>query len=149
MAVAALFAVAAAVFGVPVIGKLSAGGFADPQAESTRAAEVLSRSFDQGDMQLLIVVSDPAGVMSPAARRVGTEIVTGLRESQHVGEVSSVWTVPPAAAASLRSRDGTAGLIVAGVTGGDSTPRPTPRISSTPWSMTGTGCACRPAARPW
>ncbi|GAA2536239.1 MMPL family transporter [Mycolicibacterium diernhoferi] len=119
MAVAALFAVAAAVFGVPVIGKLSAGGFADPQAESTRAAEVLSRSFDQGDMQLLIVVSDPAGVMSPAARRVGTEIVTGLRESQHVGEVSSVWTVPPAAAASLRSRDGTAGLIVAGVTGGD------------------------------
>lgn len=70
-------------------------------------------------MQLLIVVSDPAGAMGPAARRVGTEIVAALRDSPHVAEVNSAWTAPPPAVAELLSRDATAGLIVAGITGGE------------------------------
>ena len=119
LAVAALFAVAAAIFGIPVTQKLSAGGFQDPEAESSRAAELLTGTFDQGDMQLLIVVSDPAGAMGPAARRVGTEIVAALRDSPHVAEVKSAWTAPPPAVAELLSRDATAGLIVAGITGGE------------------------------
>ncbi|MCF6386311.1 MMPL family transporter [Mycobacterium sp. MBM] len=119
LAAAALLAVAAAIFGVPVTQKLAAGGFQDPAAESSRAAELLTGRFNQGDMQLLIVVSDPSGAMSPAARRVGTEIVSALRDSEHVAEVSSAWTVPQPAAAELLSRDGTAGLIVAGITGGE------------------------------
>lgn len=119
LAATALIAVAAAIFGVPVTGKLSAGGFADPDAESSRAAELLAGKFDQGDMQLLIIVSDPAGAMSPAARRVGTEIDTALRESDHVARVSSAWTAPEPAVAQLVSRDGTAGLVVAGITGGE------------------------------
>lgn len=117
LAVAAFLAVAAAIFGVPVTQKLTAGGFQDPHAESSQAAELLTGRFGQGDMQLLIVVSDPDGAMSPDARRVGTEIVTALRESEHVAEVSSAWTVRQPA--ELLSRDGTAGLIVAGVTGGE------------------------------
>ncbi len=119
LAVAALLAVAAAIFGVPVTQKLTAGGFQDPGAESSQAAELLTGRFNQGDMQLLIVVSDPSGAMSPDARRVGTEIVSALRDSEHVAEVSSAWTVPQPAAAELLSRDGTAGLIVAGITGGE------------------------------
>lgn len=116
---AAFLAVLAAVFGVPVTQQLTAGGFQDPDAESSRAAELLTGTFDQGDMQLLIVVSDPDGAMSPAARRVGTDIVTALQDSEHVAEVSSAWTVPQPAAAELLSRDGDTGLIVAGVTGGE------------------------------
>ncbi len=119
LAVAALLAVAAAIFGVPVTQKLTAGGFQDPGAESSQAAELLTGRFNQGDMQLLIVVSDPSGAMGPDARRVGTEIVSALRDSEHVAEVSSAWTVPQPAAAELLSRDGTAGLIVAGITGGE------------------------------
>ncbi|KRD05612.1 hypothetical protein ASE48_15610 [Mycobacterium sp. Root265] len=117
LAVAAFLAVAAAIFGVPVTQKLTAGGFQDPHAESSRAAELLTGRFDQGDMQLLIVVSDPDGAMNPDARRVGTEIVTALQESEHVADVSSAWTVPQPAA--LLSRDGSAGLIVAGISGGE------------------------------
>ena len=119
LAVAAFLAVLAAVFGVPVTQQLTAGGFQDPDAESSRAAELLTGTFDQGDMQLLIVVSDPDGAMSPTARRVGTDIVTALQDSEHVAEVSSAWTVPQPAAAELLSRDGDTGLIVAGVTGGE------------------------------
>ncbi|MGU3651914.1 MMPL family transporter [Mycolicibacterium sp. A43C] len=119
LAIAALCAVAAAIFGVPVTQELSAGGFTDPDAESSRAAQLLTDRFGQGDMQLLIIVSDPAGAMSPAARRVGTEIATALGESEHVAQVSSAWSAPAAASAALLSRDGTAGLIVAGITGGE------------------------------
>lgn len=119
LAFAALIAVAAAIFGVPVTQELSAGGFQDPAAESSEAAELLTGKFGQGDMELLIIVTDPAGATGPAARRVGTEIATALDESEHVAEVTSAWTAPPPAAGELISRDGTAGLIVAGITGGE------------------------------
>lgn len=117
LGVAAFLAVAAAIFGIPVTQQLAAGGFQDPDAESSEAAELLTGTFDQGDMQLLIAVSDPDGALSPDARRVGIEIVTALQDSEHVADVSSAWTVPQPA--ELLSRDGTAGLIVAGITGGE------------------------------
>ncbi|MGK2852715.1 MAG: MMPL family transporter, partial [Microbacteriaceae bacterium] len=104
---------------MPVTQELTAGGFGDPDAESSQAAELLTGKFDQGDMQLLIVVSDPRGAMSADARRVGTEIVTALQDSEYVAQVSSVWGGPAGASAALLSRDGTAGLIVAGITGGE------------------------------
>ncbi len=112
-------AVAAAVFGVPVAQKLTAGGFSDPRAESSRAADLLTRKFDQGDMQLLIVVSSPDGAMSPAARAVGTEIAAELHASPNVATVNSAWDAPHPALAELLGKDGKAGLIVAGIGGGE------------------------------
>ncbi|QNJ95970.1 MMPL family transporter [Mycolicibacterium fluoranthenivorans] len=117
--IAALMAVAAAVFGVPVAQKLTAGGFSDPGAESSRAADLLTRKFDQGDMQLLIVVSAPDGAMSPAARAVGTQIAAELHASPNVATVNSAWDTPHPALAELLSKDGKAGLIVAGIGGGE------------------------------
>ncbi|WP_422747706.1 MMPL family transporter [Mycobacterium sp. WMMD1722] len=119
IACAVLAAVAAAVFGIPVAGKLSAGGFADPAAESSRGQALLAQRFDQGDLQLLITVTSPDGATGPAARRVGTEIVDELRASPDVASVSSAWTVKDPAAAGMLSENGQAGLIVAGVTGGE------------------------------
>ena len=43
-----------------------------------------------------------------------------LQESPHVAQVTSAWTAPPAAAPELLSKDGKTGLIVAGITGGES-----------------------------
>lgn len=117
--IAALMAVAAAVFGVPVAQKLTAGGFSDPGAESSRAADLLTRKFDQGDMQLLIVVSAPDGAMSPAARAVGTQVAAELHASPNVATVNSAWDTPHPALAELLSKDGKAGLIVAGIGGGE------------------------------
>jgi uncharacterized membrane protein YdfJ with MMPL/SSD domain len=119
LAIAALVMVAAGIFGIPVAKSLSAGGFQDPTSESARATKVLTDKFGQGDVQLLLVVTAPDGVASTAARRVGTEIADQLSRSAHVTSVTSAWTAPPAAAASLVSKDGRSGLIVAGISGGE------------------------------
>ena len=119
VAVAVLLMVAAGIFGVPVAKSLSAGGFQDPTSESARATQILTEKFGQGDVQLLFVVTAPDGYTSAAARAVGTDIADQLSRSAHVTSVTSVWTAPPGAAASLVSKDGKSGLIVAGIGGGE------------------------------
>ncbi len=119
LAIAALLAVVTAVFGIPVASHLSAGGFQDPGSESARAAHLLSEKFDQTDQQLLFTVSDPAGATSAAASAVGSDIVARLMASPNVLGVTSPWTSPPAAAAELISTDGTTGLVVATMDGGE------------------------------
>jgi uncharacterized membrane protein YdfJ with MMPL/SSD domain len=122
IAVAAVVMAAAAIFGIPVAKSLSAGGFADPTSESARATTTLKDTFGQGDVQLLFVVTAPDGgnaSESPSVRAVGTEIADQLARSAHVTSVTSAWTAPPPAAASLLSKDGRSGLIVAGIGGGE------------------------------
>lgn len=116
---AALLTVITAVFGIPVAAHLSAGGFQDPGSESARAAQMLSEKFQQSDQQLLFTVSHPAGAQSAAASTVGADIVTLLDASPNVLGVTSPWTSPPAAAAELLSTDGTTGLIMATMSGGE------------------------------
>jgi RND superfamily putative drug exporter len=116
---AALLTVITAVFGIPVATHLSAGGFQDPGSESARAAQMLSEKFQQSDQQLLFTVSHPAGAQAAAASTVGTDIVTLLDASPNVLGVTSPWTSPPAAAAELLSTDGTTGLIMATMSGGE------------------------------
>src|SRR5271156_772645 len=119
LVIAALVMVAAGIFGIPVAESLSASGFQDPTSESARATKILTDKFGQGDVQLLFIVSAPDGVAGTAARAVGTEIADQLSRSAHVASVTSAWTAPPAAAASLVSKDGKSGLIVAGIGGGE------------------------------
>src|SRR5882724_2217082 len=120
IAFAVLLTVALGIFGVPVAKSLSASGFQDPTSESASAARVLTDKFHQGDVQLLIIVSTPDGVDSTDARTAGNDIVRQLRSSTHVAQVTSPWSAPPPAAADLVSRDGTSGLIVAGITADES-----------------------------
>jgi RND superfamily putative drug exporter len=120
IALAVFVMVATAVFGIPVTNSLSAGGFQDPTSESWHAAQLLSDKFDRGDMQMLIAVTSDAGTQSAAARATGIDIVAQLQASPYVAQVNSVWTAPPPAARALISKDGKTGLIVAGITGGES-----------------------------
>jgi len=120
IAVALLVMVATAVFGIPVTRSLAAGGFQDPMSESSQAARLLSGKFARGDMQMLITVTSEAGALSTAARSVGTDIVAQLQASPYVTQVNSAWTAPPSAAPAMISKGGTTGLIVAGITGGES-----------------------------
>ncbi len=116
---AALLTVALGIFGVPVAKDLSPSGFQDPGSESSLATKLLTSKFGQGDVQMIIAVSSPAGIDSPQVRAAGTDIVDSLIERPQVTGVSSAWTSPPAAAADLVSRDRTAGLIVAGINGSE------------------------------
>ncbi len=120
VAAAVLVTLAAGIFGVPVAKSLSSSGFQDPASESARATQLLTDKFHQGDMQMLITVTAPEGPTGPAARAVGLDIVDQLRRSPNVAEVTSAWTAPPASAKRLVSKDGKAGLVVAGISGGES-----------------------------
>ncbi|MBV5245986.1 MMPL family transporter [Mycolicibacterium sp. PAM1] len=117
---ALLVAIACGVFGIPVVTHLSAGGFQDPTSESARATQMLVDTFGQGDMELILAVTSDDGAQSPAARDVGVELVERLSDSPHVAAITSAWTSPPSAAPALISEDGRTGLIVAGITGGES-----------------------------
>jgi putative drug exporter of the RND superfamily len=110
---------AAAIFGIPVADSLSPGGFQDPDSESARAIAVLAEKFGQSGQQMLIVVTAPAGAHSEQARKVGTDLVDQLQRSPLVYTVSSPWTVPPAGASDLISRDGRSGLVVVNLRGGE------------------------------
>ncbi|MCT7657045.1 MMPL family transporter [Mycobacterium deserti] len=120
--IAALVMAACGFFGIPVAGHLSAGGFQDPTSESAHATKLLVDKFGQGDMELLISVTDDGteGAQSPAARSVGADIAAQLQASPYVADVVSAWSAPPTAAPAMVSKDGKTGLIVAGITGGES-----------------------------
>ncbi|KUH98103.1 MMPL family transporter [Mycobacterium sp. IS-3022] len=120
IAIAVLVMVACGVFGIPVAKHLSAGGFQDPTSESAEASRLLVDKFGQGDMELLISVRSDDGAQSAAARAVGEDLAAQLRAAPSVVDVTSLWTAPPTAAPALISRDGKTGLIVAGITGGES-----------------------------
>jgi putative drug exporter of the RND superfamily len=120
IAVTVLVMVACGIFGIPVAKHLSAGGFQDPTSQSSQATKLLVDKFGQGDMELLISVTSDAGAQGPAARSVGTGIADQLKASPYVAQVTSAWTAPAPAAPALISKDGKTGLIVAGITGGES-----------------------------
>jgi putative drug exporter of the RND superfamily len=120
LAIAALVLVGCGAFGIPVATSLSAGGFQDPTSESAQATRVLVDHFGQGDMELVLSVTAPQGVDSAAARSVAGDLAARLQASPHVGSVTSAWTAPPTARPALVSRDGRTGLVVAGITGGES-----------------------------
>jgi RND superfamily putative drug exporter len=120
IAVALLVMVACGIFGIPVAKHLSAGGFQDPTSESAQATKLLVDKFGQGDMELLISVTSNGGAQSAQARSVGTDLVQQLKASPYVADVTSAWTSPQSAAPALISKDGDTGLIVAGITGGES-----------------------------
>ena len=116
---ALLIMVAAAVFGIPVTASLSNGGFQDPTSQSRRASQLIADKFDLGDMQLILAVNSDAGARSDAARAAGDELVAMLKRLPYVTDVKSAWTASPWAARALVSKDGKTGLIVAGITGGE------------------------------
>ena len=118
ISIAVLIMIGAAVFGIPVAKSLSAGGFENPNSESQRATNLLANKLHQGDLPMLITVTSNDGAQSSAARTVATDIVRQLHNSPYVAQVTSPWTASPSASASLISKDGKTGLIVAGITGG-------------------------------
>ena len=119
LAIAALLMVVTGIFGASIANHLSAGGFQDPNSESAQAARLLMEKFGQSDQSLLITVTDPAGATSAGATAAGAEIVGRLDASPYVLSVTSPWTSPPSAAAELLSIDGSTGLIVATMAGGE------------------------------
>ncbi len=107
-------------FGVTVADKLSPSGFQDPNAESSRAAKLLTEKFGRGDVPLVVVITAPQGYDSPQGRAAATDVIAKLEASGQVATVTSAWTAPPPAASALVSSDSKSGLIVTGIVGPES-----------------------------
>src|SRR6185437_10600655 len=101
--------IATALFGIPGIKNLTAGGGVDPGSASSKASALLSKKFGQGDAGMVIAVTSDAGAMGARASTVGTDLVARLKKSPNVEQLQSAWTVPPAAARSFISKDGKTG----------------------------------------
>ncbi len=121
VAIAAFLALAAAMIGLTTPDRLSAGGFEDPGSESARANALLASGFDRGNLQIVFAVTDDRGALDGRARAEGMRLTDQLRASPWVSDVTSAWTAPPSAAASLISTDATTGLVIAGIVGDDTT----------------------------
>lgn len=119
IAAAFLVLIMAGIVGGSALHALSAGGYQDPSSQSARAQRVLAEKFDYGDQQMIIAVTSAAGAQDESTRNVATDIVTRLKASPDVAQVSSAWTAPPSVASGLISADGKTGLIVAGIRGGE------------------------------
>ncbi|MGH3460954.1 MAG: MMPL family transporter [Kribbellaceae bacterium] len=111
LAVTVLALAGAAVLGVGAFGKLQGGGFQDPGAESTRAADALVQKYGgQSDLVLVVDAARPVEQVDAA----GTRLTQRLADEPDLSGVASYWTTRSPA---MRSEDGTKALVVASIDG--------------------------------
>ncbi|OAR26598.1 hypothetical protein A8W25_28350 [Streptomyces sp. ERV7] len=89
--------------------RLVHGGFSDPGAESSRAARLVSERFPATDDDLVLLLSGPATVDSPAMASLGTALTRRVERAPGVRAATSYWTA--GRAPSLRSPDGSIGIV--------------------------------------
>ena len=115
LAATLIVVVMAGVFGGGAVARLKSGGFEDPAAESTRAAEVLREEFGVGDPNLVLLVTAKGGnVDDPAVAAAGTALTRRLAAEPDLAQVVSYWAT---GAPALRSRDGAQALVLGRITG--------------------------------
>lgn len=114
LAVAGVAFLVFGMLGALVTDRLTSGGFVDPDAQSSHAADVLAAEHGVAHMQLIFAVDAPDTVDGPGARGVAARIVADLHADDRISTVTS-WAEP--AGAALVSRDRHTGLIIAGVDG--------------------------------
>jgi RND superfamily putative drug exporter len=115
---AALFTVAAAVFGSTVTRHLSEGGLDAPSEESVLAAQVLQNQFHTGDFNFVLLLTARQGTVSdPAVTAAGEELTARLAHQRYVANVSSYWSLGEIPA--MASRRGTQALIVGRIVGNE------------------------------
>ena len=108
--------VLSAIVGGGVADDLTTGGFADPDAEASRAADVLATEFDQGAANVVLLATAPDGVDAPAAAAAGLDLTDRLAAEPDVVDVVSYWSLraPPLAAA-----DGGQAMVLGRITGSE------------------------------
>ncbi|MEV7444744.1 MMPL family transporter [Streptomyces sp. NPDC091204] len=118
----ALVVTALAVFaGGGAADRMGSGGWEDPGAESTYAAEALEREFPASQPNLLLLVDagpGTAGVDDPAVAAEAERLTAQLAAEQGIVGVGSYWRTP---LPTLRSEDGRQALIAARVLGDEKT----------------------------
>lgn len=122
LAAAALFAVLAAAFGPAVADEVTGGGFADPEAESTRAAEALTSAFGPGADDVIVIWQHETLTVDDTAYAAALgEVLAELPDDVVTQAVHPFLPgLPDAARASLVSADGHTVMAALGLAPEDS-----------------------------
>src|SRR5690554_5058411 len=95
--VAALVAVAVAgAIGGDVADSLSAGGFSTPDAEATRASDLLEDEFGAGPPNLVLLVrptNEATDLQAPEVASAALALTDELAAEPHVTDVVSYWSL--------------------------------------------------------
>ncbi len=112
--------VVAGALGAGVAGKLSAGGFDDPDSASSRAEALLDKHFDTGPPNLVLLVTADEGrsVDDPEVAAAATALTERLAADRDMDDVMSYWSMGrPAPLRSSDQAERNSALIVGRITG--------------------------------
>jgi RND superfamily putative drug exporter len=121
LVVTALFFLASVVLGVGAFGVLKGGGFEDPGAESTRAAEVLEERFGQGEPNIVLLATAASGTIADATSTAAGTALAERLEADGVEDVTTYWSIggDEVPGNPLASVDGGTALVLGRVAGDD------------------------------
>ena len=109
-----LLLAAGALYGLDAPKHLMHGGFDDPASESSRASEQLDAEFRGGTPNLVVILSSNKSVDNPEVVAAAHRVQQAAQASPSVTDLVSYWD---GATPTLRSQDGTQGLIMLHVAG--------------------------------
>lgn len=94
------------ILGFQSFGLLKAGGYDNPNGDSTRVTELLDTKFDSQTPEVLLIADMPTLVDTEESQQIARDLQNNLKDIAGVEKVSSYYTLgaPP----SLRSTDGKA-----------------------------------------
>jgi RND superfamily putative drug exporter len=117
LAGAVVFLVVAGAFGGSVTERLSAGGFNEDAAESSRGTALLEERFDAGTPNVLLLVTTEEDIDDPAVADAGQRLTDELAAEPAISEAFSYWSLggaPP-----LRGSDGRSALVLGRIAGNE------------------------------
>ena len=112
----ALLLVLLSILGIGAFKRLQSGGQVSVSASSSQAEALVASHFGGGQGLVILISARAGSVSSPAVVAVGKKVTATLASNSDISNVTSYWTTP---AASLRSDNGKAALILAHVQGSD------------------------------
>lgn len=115
--------VVAVPFGSDVESRLSEGGITVPASESALADELLNTRFEGGSPHLVFIAAADKDINAVPVSSEGTALTKQLADEPGVVQAASYWTLGKAP--TLRSKDGTTGLIMVRLAGDEDQVRKT------------------------
>ena len=103
----------------PVMTSLSAGGFDDPDSESSVASDLIENRFDAGDANFILLVTPDGSLEDAETTKDGRALTEKLAAQDGVDSVDSYFGSDGQAASELVSKKGDQALIVARLAGDD------------------------------
>lgn len=115
--VAGIIMLGAIIMGSTAFGKLSAGGFADPGADSTIAADIMTEHFGAAPNLTMVLTAADGLITDAAAQEQATEVVSKLAAEPGVTVAESYFATQ---SEDLLALDGRSAMVTALVAGGES-----------------------------